>query len=212
MHRFTLRFIVALITFAFGVAASTLWVIHRFSPTERSGVPQQPHSSAVSYNTVSEVPTVAFCDLLANPTDYSHKIIRLQAVLTVNDYVRSLSDSTSCLTPHPMVGVVLDPSFESESSNEAQRDVYDFLREEGRKAGSTRVTSVGRFEGPLLPEGSTFLRDKPASKYQYQHRFVIMRVEKAEPMTLQTKGSAVQSSKESRPQPHMTQYLLKKIP
>lgn len=186
MHRLTLRFVVALITFVFGVVASTVWVVYRFSPIERSGAPHDQRASTISSNTSAEVPTVAFCDLLANPAEYNQKIVRTQAVFIANDYVRSLSDTSSCLTPHPMVGVALDPSFRYEPSDEAQRDVYDLLRAEGEKEGRSRVVIVGRFEGPILPEGSVSSRNNRMSKYQYQHRFIIMRLEKVETVTPDT--------------------------
>lgn len=176
-----MRLTVALITFVFGVLATIGWTVYYFSSTEKSKAPRDYRSSGHGSNTSFDVPTVAFCHLLANPTEYNQRVIRTRAVLIINAYVRSLYDP-SCLTKEPMVGIELDPSFQYEVSDKVQREVFDLLRGEGEpKEESARVTIIGRFTGPILPKGSVFIKDNSKKKYQYQHLFNIMRLERAEP-------------------------------
>lgn len=175
MHRLTLRLVVALITFTLGVVASAVWIIYHFSPAEKQEEPRSYQSSPIGSATLSEIATVAFCDLLAHPTDYNQKVIRTQADLFSYDHHLTLSDPSSCVLPDPMVGLELDPSLQYDPSDKAQKEVYDLLRTEGeRKYGRSRVVIVGRFEGPI------FSKDKRRSKYP--HWFTIMRLEKAEPV------------------------------
>jgi hypothetical protein len=146
----------------------TVWLVRGFSQPEKLKE-YYPLSAAF----VPEVPTVAFCDLLANPTAYDMKLIRLQAVLVVNHDYRALYDP-SCITKEPMVGVEPDSSLLDESSDAVPEKLYELVvRPESEiKEGSARVVMVGRFEGP------NFRKDGRISRFQ--HRFIVIRLEKAE--------------------------------
>lgn len=172
MHRFTLRFIVAFLTFVLGVSVAAVWIVQRFSPTEKRAESYHQQSPTVGSADSLEIPTVAFCKLLTNPADYNRKIVRTQAILTVNANVQALSD-LSCFTKHPMVGIEPDPSFHHEPSDMVQKEFYDLVRPEREiRDGQARVTIVGRFEGPILyPE---------RRKSQYIYQFIVLRLEKAE--------------------------------
>ncbi len=187
LRQITLRVAVALITFILGVVVSAVFVIYHFSSAKGPEEPQRQQPSPPG-PTVSDIPTVPFCNLLANPADYNQKLIRTEADLFSNYADLTLSDPSSCVLPHPMVGIELDPSFHYDPSDESQRTVYELLRPQGeRKYGRSRVVIVGRFEGPIFPEGP--MRDKRTGKYEfrqkykYQHRFTIRRLEKAEPVS-----------------------------
>jgi len=125
---------------------------------------------------MSEVPTVLFCDLLSNPKAYDMKVIRAQAVLVVNHDYRALYDP-SCITKEPMVGVEPDSSLHYEPSDAVPEKLFELVTrpETEIKEGSARVVMVGKFEGP------NFRKDGRISRFQ--HHFIVMRVEKAEPVT-----------------------------
>jgi hypothetical protein len=134
------------------------------------GIPKEHHQSSTA--AMSEVPTVVFCDLLANPTAYDMKVIRVQAVLVVNHNYRALYDP-SCITKEPMVSIEPDSSLHYEPSDAVPEKLYDLVvRPESEiKEGSARVVMVGRFEGPnFRKDGRRISR--------FQHRFIVMRLEK----------------------------------
>lgn len=171
MHRLTLQV-------ALGVLASAVLIVHHFSPGERREKPRPYQSSPVPRGASSEIPTVAFCDLLARPADYNEKVIRTQADLFSTYADLTISDPSSCVLPHPMIGLELDHSFQYDPGDEAQKEVYELLRAEGeQKYGRARVVIVGKFEGP------SFAKDTRRSKYP--HWFTIWRLEKAEFLTPQ---------------------------
>jgi hypothetical protein len=168
MHRLTLWLVIALLVL--GVVTGVLWLVRGYSQAEKL---KQHHQSSTAAQ--SEVPTVAFCDLLANPKAYDLKVIRVQAVLVVNHDYRALYDP-SCITKEPMVSVEADSSLHYESSDAVPEKLYQLLvRPESEiKEGSARVVMVGRFEGP------NFRKDGRISRFQ--HRFIVMHLEKAEPV------------------------------
>lgn len=187
MHRFTLRLVVALITFTLGVIASAVWVVYRFSPVVKREESRTYQSSSVGSAALSEIPTAAFCDLLAHPADYKQKVVRTQADLFSYDDTLTLSDSSSCALPDPMVGLELDTSFQYDLSDKAQKEVYNLIHPEGaREYGRSRVVIVGRFEGPIFAEGRMRAKSTGKYGYKYPYRFTIMRLEKAEPVTPNT--------------------------
>ena len=167
MHRFLPWLARALI--GLGIVSSVFWLVGDFS---QPGKLKRNQTSSAS---MSEVPTVAFCDLLANPTVYDMKVIRVEAVLVVNNDYRALYDP-SCITKEPMVGVEPDSSLHYEPSDAVPEKLYDLVvsPESEIKEGSARVVMVGRFEGP------NFLKDGRISRFQ--HRFVVMHLEKAGPI------------------------------
>jgi hypothetical protein len=168
MHRLTLWLVIALL--ALGIVTGVVWLVRGFS---QAGKLKEHQSSTAA---MSEVSTVAFCDLLANPTAYDMKVIRVQAVLVVNHDYRALYDP-SCITKEPMVSVEPDSSLHYEPSDAVPEKLYELVvRPESEiKEGSARVVMVGRFEGP------NFRKDGRISRFQ--HRFIVMRLEKAEPVT-----------------------------
>ena len=169
MRRFTLLLVIALLTL--GAVTGVVWLVRTFSQT---GKLKQYHQ--LSTAAMSEVPTVAFCDLLAKPTAFDMKVIRVQAVLVVNHDYRALYDP-SCKTKEPMVGVEPDSSLRYEPSDAVPEKLYELVvRPESEiKEGSARVVMVGKFEGP------NFRKDGRISRFQ--HRFTVMRLEKAEPVS-----------------------------
>lgn len=133
-----------------------------------------------------EVPTVALCELLANPVAYDMKIVRVKAILVVNHGDRSLYDP-SCIPREPIIGVEPDPFLHYESRAGVPEQFYHLLRPENEiREGSARVIIVGRFEGP------NFAKD--GRKSRFQHRFVVMQVEKAESVIEGAAQSLRQSS------------------
>lgn len=184
MHRLTLQVAVALITFGLGVLFSAVWVVPRSSLAERTEEARPPQSSHASRIALPVIPTVAFCDLLARPADYNGKVIRTQADLFSTYADLTISDPASCVLPHPMIGLVLDRSFQYDPDDEAQKEVYELLRAQGeRKYGRTRVVIVGKFEGLIFA--------KDAHRSKYPHWFTIRRLEKAERVTPQKNSTLI---------------------
>ena len=172
MHRLTQWLVIVLLTL--GIITGVVWLVRGFS---QHGKLKEYHQSSTA--SMSEAPTVAFCDLLANPTAYDMKIIRIQAVLVVNRDNRTLYDP-SCITKEPMVSIESDSSLHYEPSSTVPEKLYELVvRPESEiKEGSARVVMIGRFEGP------NFRKDGRISRFQ--HRFIVMRLEKAEPVALST--------------------------
>lgn len=84
MQRLTLWLVIVLLSLA--IVTGVVWLVCSYSQSARQ---KENQSSTVS---MSGVPTVVFCDLLANPTAYDMKVIRVQAVLVVNQDYRALYD------------------------------------------------------------------------------------------------------------------------
>jgi hypothetical protein len=186
MRRLTLQLVAANIIFALIVAASAVWVISHFSLGEKQEKQRSYKTSPSASTDLSEIPTVAFCDLIAHPTDYNQKVVRTQADLFSYYADIILSDPSSCVLPHPMVGVELDTSFHYDPSDNAQKEVYDLLRTEGERGYARfHVAIIVRFEEPSFPKP----RNKITGKY-YPYRFTIMRLEKAEIVIQETNNSA----------------------
>lgn len=97
MHRLSLWLVRALVSG--GIVTGVAWFVRDVS---QRGKPAEYRQSATA--SLSEVPTVVFCDLLANPMAYDMKVIRVHAVLVVNHDYRALYDP-SCITKEPMVSV-----------------------------------------------------------------------------------------------------------
>jgi hypothetical protein len=120
-----------------------------------------------------EIQTLTLCELLANPKAHDLKVIRVRAVLNVSDGDRSLYDP-ACLTMEPMVGVVPDPSLHYDPRGGIPEKYYDLVKSDiDTKSAGAQMTMVGRFEGP------NFLKDGRLSRFQ--HQFILMRIEAAEP-------------------------------
>jgi hypothetical protein len=155
-----------------GVAglASAAWAVYRFSVVEKFKTSSEHGSS-----TQQHLSTLTLCELLANPKAYDMKVIRVRAILVVNHGDRSLYDA-SCITMDPMVGVEPDPSLHRKPGDRVSEEFYDLVRPDYEtKEASARMVMVGRFEGP------NFLND--GRKSRFQHQFILMRIEKAEPVT-----------------------------
>lgn len=168
MDRFPRWFRIVLLAIGVAALASAAWAAYRFSIVETA-------KPSPSYQAIqSEIPTVTLCELLANPATYDLKIIRVQAILIVNNGYRSLYDP-SCITMEPMVGVEPDPTLHYESSAGVEKKFYDLVRPESKtKEGSARMVMVGRFEGPNF--------SKDGRKSRFQHQLILMHIEKAEPV------------------------------
>lgn len=117
-------------------------------------------------------PTIGLCELLANPKAYDLQIIKVTATVTVNDGDRSLYDP-ACITMEPMVGVVADPSLKYDPSAGIPKQFFDVIQS-GKQSNSsgTRMTLVGRFQGPNFPKDGRMSR--------FQHQLVVIGLEKAE--------------------------------
>lgn len=169
MHRFSHWFRILLLAIGVAGLASAAWAVYRFSIVEK------PKPSPGYQSIQSEMPTVTLCELLSNPATYDLKVIRVQAILVVNNGDRSLYDP-SCITMEPMVGVEPDPSLHYEPSDGVEKKFYDLVRPESEtRQGSARMVMVGRFEGPNF--------SKDGRKSRFQHQLILMRIEKAEPVT-----------------------------
>jgi hypothetical protein len=131
-----------------GILVTGVWLFRRLS----SEFSQQQPSSG-SPNVLAEVPKIALCDLLAHPANYSQKIVRTDAYLFSVGSDLHLSDPSSCVLPHPMVGVELDQSIQIDSRNSVEKEIYDRIRAEGEvKDAKFHVVIVGRFEGPIIAD------------------------------------------------------------
>lgn len=133
---------------------------------------QSPLDSPAPDSLEGQQEILTLCEVLANPSIYDSKIIRLEARLVVHDGDRSLYDP-ACTTMEPMLGVEADPSLHYELGGKVQKEFYDLVRLQNvNKAGSADTIMVGRFEGP------NFLKD--GRKSRFQHQFIVMSIEKAE--------------------------------
>lgn len=118
---------------------------------------------------ISKAPTVAYCELIHNPSRFANQIIRTEAVFyknLENEVFYDLACNGS------RVWVEFDPAYVY--TNEALKKDFDkvaCLRQQ-RCDGRARVTVVGRFEGPN-ESGYGHLGCCP-------YRFSIMRLEKVE--------------------------------
>ena len=75
MRRLTLRILVALLTFAIGVAAASVWMVSRIAESE-----EPPCRSCSEIYTSSEISTVTFRELSANPGEFRGKLVRVEAI------------------------------------------------------------------------------------------------------------------------------------
>ena len=189
MERLKPRIAVTVIVLV-GILVTGVWLF-RGLPSESSQ--QQPSSSGSGV--LAEVPKIALCDLLAHPANYNQKIVRTEAYLFSIGSDLHLSDPSSCVLPHPMVGVELDQSIQIDSRNSVEKEIYNRIRGEGEaKDAKFHVVIVGRFEGPIFADAR--LRDKSTGKYKfknayrYPYRFTITRLEKAEAVSPENGQSA----------------------
>jgi len=184
----------ASVALVLGLGATGIWLSNRLSSVQLPKETKNQQPSPVASSSLSEIPMIPFCDLLAHPTNFQQRVIRTEAYLFSLDNDLHISDPESCVLPHPMVGVELDPSFQVDTSNRAEKEVYDLIRAKGeRKYAKFHVVIVGRFEGPIFAERR--LRDKRTGKYEfkgaykYPYRFTITRVERAEAVPSEEGGS-----------------------
>ena len=85
MRRLARSFRVLLLAIGVAGLASAAWAVYRFSIVEKPKL-----SSWYQSSLQPEMPTVTLCESLANPATYDLKVIRVQAILVVNNGDRSL--------------------------------------------------------------------------------------------------------------------------
>ena len=111
--------------------------------------------------------TVAFCDLVANPERYNHKIVRTQATVVTTFELSFLYD----LPCNREEAWTYFETHNSQSSEGLEAVLGDLVRGKARRANAT---VIGEFDGSLK-EGYGHLDS-------FRFSFVIMAVEKAEPV------------------------------
>jgi hypothetical protein len=158
----------------FNVSLGTLLVITTFSliiftllEPKHDGMASAPLTSA----TMQLAPTVAFCELVRNPTRFDKKIVRTQAIFYVDAESQALYDPT-CDDENTATWVDHDASYiySDEAVIKTLKDILCQTRP--CTIGKAYITVVGRFEGPN-DTGYGHLNG-------YRFRFAMMRIEKAE--------------------------------
>jgi hypothetical protein len=120
---------------------------------------------------IEKAPTVVYCELLRNPSRFSNRIVRTQALFYKNlenevFYDLACNDSR--------VWVEFDPAYDySDDALKKDFEKIACLRQQ-RCEGRARVTAVGRFDG-TNENGYGHLGCCP-------YRFSIMRLERVEPV------------------------------
>jgi hypothetical protein len=156
-------------------------------------------SSELSSHAQEGLPTVTLCQVLAKPELYDRKVIRLRAIVAVHDSDRSLYDP-SCITMEPMVGVTPEASLQYDPAKSISREFYDLVRpESGGTSGGAMMVMVGRFEGPNLT--------KDGRTSRFQHQFVLMSIEEAEPLSPDEHLESPSNAQETRAQVSREQAL-----
>jgi hypothetical protein len=174
MKRLTIRLIVALVTFAVGVTAATVWYLSRTTapPSPKNSVAAPPANE-------QQIPTVAFCDLVSAPTQYLGKMVRVRATIyfdstgVFNNKV--MYDPATCSGGENRVWVEFDPAS------------YTSLGVAGKTLGNLIIPDKGphwvrRAEivavGRLDDENKR--KEPPINLYRFQ--FIVYRLEQAEPV------------------------------
>lgn len=118
----------------------------------------------------SYVPTVTFCELISNPSQYNNKIVRIKATLFVNSETASLYDKT-CNSTNVATWVEFDPSYKKD--NKSSLELNNALcRKTPCSLGEANVTLIGRFH-QANENGYGHLND-------YDFLFEIIKVEEIE--------------------------------
>jgi len=78
MKRTTVWLLISLVTFTLGVVIVFVWVDRSKSPSAKS---ESVSSIAQKTDTPSELPILAYCELVNNPENYDGKIVRVSAKL-----------------------------------------------------------------------------------------------------------------------------------
>ena len=134
------------------------------APTSVS-LAQQPDSSAeVNASVETNVPTVAFCDLLDNPERYNQKIVRTRAVFSRGGEDYAELYCPRCYSVERMVWPTFDDDSFDSSTKSSIRKKFD-----GSFDVTLSATVVGKFIAS--PGGHLGL---------YRHQFLITRAEQAE--------------------------------
>ena len=124
---------------------------------------------------VEKAPMVGFCELVSNPARYNNKIVRTEAVFWSNKENVALY-SLDCDDPNKNAWAEFDESYVY-TNESVQKKLVEVLCPRTQCPVSKAVVGiVGRFEWPN-EQGYGHLND-------YRFRFSIMRVEKAEPLTI----------------------------
>jgi hypothetical protein len=163
MRRLLLWIIVALLTFAVGIAC-VLWFLDHSSVMKQS-------SAVSSVNPASSEPAdLPFCKLVAAPENYEGKIVRVHAAIIVGIHGAVLRDD-ACSSMQTQVWVYITPAMwdELKRAMEAAYAMKDVN-------GPLDVIAVGRFDKNHRPppeQSSDTLEDNAP------YRFELMQIEKA---------------------------------
>ncbi|HEX7176322.1 MAG TPA: hypothetical protein VF240_13750, partial [Pyrinomonadaceae bacterium] len=105
MKNSALRLIVALITFAVGIALVTLWLGYKDAGHTRRAktpcrlrarTPPPPAAASGAESPAGEslLPVLSYCELVGNPERYNGKVVRVRAALRMSIHGLFLSDVT----------------------------------------------------------------------------------------------------------------------
>jgi len=119
---------------------------------------------------IEQAPTVAYCDLVRNPTRFNNAIVRTEAMFNKN-LESSVFIDQAC--KDSLTWVEFDAAYVYADRALKNRFAELACLKQARCNGTAQVTAVGRFEGP--GDGYGHLGCCP-------FRFSIMRIEKAEPV------------------------------
>lgn len=153
------------ITFAVGVAVTSLWLLR--SASDDGEKPPCRDCAQVYSSAVSELPTVSLCDVASAPWEYDGRVIRVRATLRHDAGYFGLSDG-QC-SRGAFIQLVFDPS--AQACKGAREELDKQLGHNHRCLshpfgfdGTSNATLVGRFE------------------QEQGLRFVLLCIEQVEPM------------------------------
>lgn len=150
MRNFTLRFWIVLLTFAFGVITTFLWI--RFDP-----FPEK-------YEDVKfgEIPTVEYCELKNNPRSYDGNIIRLKTKLNWFMHGYYLADG-NCSGEGDEASMAIDFY---EPKKEEPWKIFKEFHEKDKLWEPVDIVVVGRFSYKNFLGGTDHIQDRTHLQFE----------------------------------------------
>ncbi|HEY2974171.1 MAG TPA: hypothetical protein VGJ48_16770 [Pyrinomonadaceae bacterium] len=182
MRVLTARLIVALLTFAIGIAVAGFWFTYRAPAVQTLGLP--PCASPPDYELVSvpcadpdlsvfaSMPMIPYCDLVRDSAGYENKVIRVKGIYSFNMENSALDDPT-CRRENAWTWVEFEPYSRFDESMKSSYSTHGARMKSG---GNAAVIFLGKFSGPS-DEGYGHLN---GCRYQ----LTVMKVEEMKALTL----------------------------
>jgi len=184
LSRLTSRMLIAVLTFALGLVASSFWIASRLSVVDRLEDPNCVEVTAYEQSIVKCIQSkpVSFCELTQHPNRYQHKVMRVQSTLI--GYHHQHFYDPACNSEG--VGTWVD--YDSAQTTDKMMRAIAALKGEGMERGNiwANVIVVGRFEERQVGDPVSSAEDPNFPQIhpvKDRFRFVITSVEQVQPVS-----------------------------